>query len=520
MNKIGFTNFRRFADFPDLEYGPITFLVGKNNSGKSTMVKAILLINNYLKSDNIYRLGLADKVLDETNIVTFGRAKNIEDKKNDSIKFSYQLNNIAVQIIVTGDEDDTDLKVVSLDLTDSENGYKYEILPNSGITITITKTENFTQIKSDLSNQTNLIMNKIITLQHSIKELKDKKRSREYYEMLDNLNQLYSKKEILSTENKDSKTGYSAEVSIDYSGKGLSELIQAVLEDIELNYKDAVDSKEMDKDMRDFYLAYKYAYDDQFKIEKSFNKVVRQLTKNSVVYLGSYSIKQKALFFIKDTHNPLAQAIHEYKQLGIDLRPGSIAYSFTRKWIKEFEIADDFKIIMHAGEAYEVKLISKLNEVQLADKGMGSVQAMLLILRLACIIEKYEERFENILVIIEEPELNLHPALQSKISDLLLFVYQLNIQKKISCNIEFIVETHSEYIIRKTQVTVAINELESSSSENPFFVYYFPYDKFKIPYKLEYNNDGSFKNNFGEGFFDEASSSTLELLKLKRQKKA
>ena len=113
----------------------------------------------------------------------------------------------------------------------------------------------------------------------------------------------------------------------------------------------------------------------------------------------------------------------------------------------------------------------------------------------------------------EEPELNLHPALQSKLADLFLDVHQ-------RFNIDFLIETHSEYILRRSQVIVATNEFEVAPNENPFCVHYFPKDIHQMPYRLEYQEDGSFNRNFGDGFFDEASSSTLELLKLKRQKKA
>jgi hypothetical protein len=67
---------------------------------------------------------------------------------------------------------------------------------------------------------------------------------------------------------------------------------------------------------------------------------------------------------------------------------------------------------------------------------------------------------------------------------------------------------------------VAENEFEVAPNENPSRVYYFPNEKDKMPYRLGYEKDGSFNRNFGNGFFDEASLSTLELLKLKRQKKA
>ena len=49
MNTIGFNNFRRFATFPEMDLGDITLLVGGNNSGKSTLVKALLLCVDNLK---------------------------------------------------------------------------------------------------------------------------------------------------------------------------------------------------------------------------------------------------------------------------------------------------------------------------------------------------------------------------------------------------------------------------------------------------------------------------------------
>ncbi len=50
MKKIAFQNFRRFQNFPGLELGNISIMVGRNNSGKSTMVKAILLVLDYLQN--------------------------------------------------------------------------------------------------------------------------------------------------------------------------------------------------------------------------------------------------------------------------------------------------------------------------------------------------------------------------------------------------------------------------------------------------------------------------------------
>ena len=61
MMKIGFKNFRRFVDFPMIELGGCTFLVGPNNSGKSTLLKAIAHVeNNRVRR---YCAGITDPIL-------------------------------------------------------------------------------------------------------------------------------------------------------------------------------------------------------------------------------------------------------------------------------------------------------------------------------------------------------------------------------------------------------------------------------------------------------------------------
>ena len=56
--------------------------------------------------------------------------------------------------------------------------------------------------------------------------------------------------------------------------------------------------------------------------------------------------------------------------------------------MKIFEVGESFNIKIYAGESYEVKIKTNGHDIHLADMGMGSIQAMLLIFRLASIIHK------------------------------------------------------------------------------------------------------------------------------------
>ena len=113
------------------------------------------------------------------------------------------------------------------------------------------------------------------------------------------------------------------------------------------------------------------------------------------------------------------------------------------------------------------------------------------------------------LILIEEPEQNLHPKMQSLLADLF---FEMN--NKYGCR--FIVETHSEYLIRKTQVIVAemdYKDEEEMMANNPFKVYFFEMDAIDGVRNMQYFISGAFKDKFGEGFFDEAAKSDMTIIK-------
>jgi predicted ATPase len=80
----------------------------------------------------------------------------------------------------------------------------------------------------------------------------------------------------------------------------------------------------------------------------------------------------------------------------------------------------------------------------------------------------------------------------------------------------FIIETHSEYIIRRTQAMIATGEVPFE--QNPFKVYYFPENG--QPYDMEYQKSGRFVQSFGHGFFDESAKHTMEISKKELQEEA
>ena len=180
--------------------------------------------------------------------------------------------------------------------------------------------------------------------------------------------------------------------------------------------------------------------------------------------------------------------------------------------MKTFGIGHDFCVEpLMAGDVYKLTIEDEDGtKLPLADKGMGAIQMMILLLRLATIIHiAKSNRSVATTVVIEEPEQNLHPKMQSLLADLLESIATSNEYK-----VKFIIETHSEYLIRKSQVLVAQNKYVDKNDlieNNPFKVYYLP-DDGRDRYEMEYRTDGCFANDFGEGFFDESENLAFQVL--------
>jgi predicted ATPase len=59
-------------------------------------------------------------------------------------------------------------------------------------------------------------------------------------------------------------------------------------------------------------------------------------------------------------------------------------------------------------------------------------------------------------VILEQPELHLHPAVQARLADVIL-------EAALVRNVQVIVESHSEHLLRRIQLRVAEERLENGT---------------------------------------------------------
>lgn len=129
--------------------------------------------------------------------------------------------------------------------------------------------------------------------------------------------------------------------------------------------------------------------------------------------------------------------------------------------------------------------------------------------------KNYRDHFEikqDRILIIEEPEANLHPSLQSKLADMLVATIEYY------PTINFIIETHSEYLIRKLQFLTANKTIGPDKG----IIYYFNADKYVTANEpkvkpIEIRENGNLSDTFGPGFYDETTRLQFDLMKLNQE---
>ena len=101
-------------------------------------------------------------------------------------------------------------------------------------------------------------------------------------------------------------------------------------------------------------------------------------------------------------------------------------------------------------------------------------------------------------VMIENPEIHLHPAAQSRLGEFFAFIANADIQ--------LIIETHCDHLINKLQYLVFKKKFESDKA----IIYYKKgiVDPFE---KIQLNKYGRFEPEFPDGFFDATLAELIEM---------
>lgn len=278
---------------------------------------------------------------------------------------------------------------------------------------------------------------------------------------------------------------------------------------------------------------YEYYKPIEFEL---FNMFVSAILQESLIQVPSFITNNTFIDAIRAN----TQRMYTFKTQGTGFNQLMVSYlgekekqgknsdyklgEFTREWMQRFEIGDDIHFdLTDDGLGVHIYIIRGDKRTLLADEGYGITQLLSIFLHIELHAVKASYRYGHPFLLdietkakestisIEEPESNLHPKFQSLLAEMFMDAYK-------RFNIRFMLETHSEYLIRKLQTLVAKEEI---TSDDVAIHYIHHYDKEKRPdgakhvEKIEILSDGRLNKAFGTGFFDEADNLALDLLTMK-----
>lgn len=161
--------------------------------------------------------------------------------------------------------------------------------------------------------------------------------------------------------------------------------------------------------------------------------------------------------------------------------------------LKDMGLIDEFKVepISDKRQEYDVKVRSRGSKdfVDLPDVGFGVSQVLPVLVQ--CFYAP-----PNSIIIMEQPEIHLHPSAQAALADVLIEVIKSKQDGK-DRNIQLIIETHSEHFLRRLQRRIA----EDTISRDKVSAYFANTSTY--PTKLEQLEIDLFGNiqNWPEHFF-------------------
>ena len=124
------------------------------------------------------------------------------------------------------------------------------------------------------------------------------------------------------------------------------------------------------------------------------------------------------------------------------------------KQLEKLELVDSFEVrpVDHSSRIYEVVVSVKSQKSALLDIGFGISQVLPVVTMLL-------SAPKGSIILLEQPELHLHPNAQAALADLMLYAAETR-------NLQLIIESHSEHILRRLQRCIAEAETEFANPEN------------------------------------------------------
>lgn len=167
------------------------------------------------------------------------------------------------------------------------------------------------------------------------------------------------------------------------------------------------------------------------------------------------------------------------------------------QWLRQLGLAEVFEIRkLGDNDRYEalIRATRAARPISLTDVGFGVSQVLPVLVLLAYVPE-------GAVVLLEQPEMHLHPASQSRLADILLEAAKVR-------KLQILVESHSEHLLTRLQRRIA----EGSASKDDMALYFCSHDgRESTAIPLEVNDFGEI-GNWPPEFFGDALGEAVAMV--------
>ncbi len=174
-------------------------------------------------------------------------------------------------------------------------------------------------------------------------------------------------------------------------------------------------------------------------------------------------------------------------------------------------LIESFKVEQTSEQYYKAKVKAKGSKdwVDLPDVGFGISQVLPVLVQ--CFYAP-----PNSIILMEQPEIHLHPSAQSALADVMIDVINSK-ENGVDRNIQLIIETHSEHFLRRLQRRIA-EDIISKDKVSAYFA-----NITKSPAKLEsllidiYGNIRNWPENFFGNEMEDITEQSIAAMKKRKQ---
>lgn len=182
------------------------------------------------------------------------------------------------------------------------------------------------------------------------------------------------------------------------------------------------------------------------------------------------------------------------------------------RWLKQMGLIEEFRVspIAEGRKEYEVriKVQSRGAEVLITDVGFGISQVLPVLVQ--CFYVPH-----NSTILFEQPEIHLHPSVQSHLADLFIEAIHAREEGKPR-NTQLIVESHSEHLIRRLQRRIAEEQLSPEDVAIYFVSQVGGASKIEELKIDAYGNISNWPENFFGDEFEDVAAMALKAAERKR----